>query len=96
MPDEEAIQSLRSGVYIDGYKTSPARVDVVKSFDTSSSVRISIKEGKNRQVRKMFSAVGHEVIALKRIATGNLFLGELKRGEYRDLTDEEVKYLKNL
>lgn len=96
IPDEDAIESLRSGVYIDGYKTARARVDVVKTYENSASVRISIKEGKNRQVRKMFSSVGHEVIALKRVATGNLFLGELKRGEYRDLTDDEVKYLKNL
>ncbi len=96
VPDSDAIESLKSGVYIDGYKTARARVEIVKTLDNSTSVRISIKEGKNRQVRKMFSAVGHEVIALKRIATGNLFLGELKRGEYRDLTDEEVNYLKNL
>ncbi len=96
IPDADAIESLKSGVYIDGYKTARAKVDIVKTLEGSSSVKISIKEGKNRQVRKMFSAVGHEVLALKRIATGNLFLGELKRGEFRDLTDEEVKYLKNL
>ncbi len=96
VPDSDAIDSLRSGVYIDGYKTARARVDIVKTDELTASVKISIKEGKNRQVRKMFSAVGHEVIALKRVATGNLFLGELKRGEYRDLTEEEVRYLKNL
>ncbi len=96
VPDSDAIESLRSGVYIDGYKTARARVDIVKTYESTASVKISIKEGKNRQVRKMFSAVGHEVIALKRVATGNLFLGELKRGEYRDLTEEEVRYLKNL
>lgn len=96
VPDEDAIESLKSGVFIDGYKTARARVQLIKRYDTNASVRISIKEGKNRQVRKMFSAVGHEVLALKRVATGNLFLGELKRGEYRDLTDEEIMYLKNL
>ncbi len=96
IPDADAIESLKSGVYIDGYKTARAKVDIIKTLEGSASVKISIKEGKNRQVRKMFSAVGHEVVALKRIATGNLFLGELKRGEYRDLTEEEVKYLKNL
>ncbi len=96
VPDQDAIESLKSGVYIDGYKTARAKVDIVKTLDNSTSVKISIKEGKNRQVRKMFSAVGHEVLALKRIATGTLFLGELKRGEFRDLTDEEVRYLKNL
>ncbi len=96
IPDQDAIESLKSGVYIDGYKTARAKVDIVKTLEGSTSVKISIKEGKNRQVRKMFSAVGHEVLALKRIATGNLFLGELKRGEFRDLTDEEVRYLKNL
>lgn len=96
IPDENAIKSLKTGVYIDGYKTARAKVQLIKQYDTNASVRIAIKEGKNRQVRKMFSSVGHEVLALKRVATGNLFLGELKRGEYRDLTDEEVKYLKNL
>lgn len=94
--NNDAIESLKTGVYIDGYKTSPARVEILKRYENNTSVKIVIKEGKNRQVRKMFSAVGHEVVSLKRIATGNLTLGELKRGEYRDLTEDEIIYLKRL
>lgn len=96
MPTESELDSFRKGLFIDGYKTSKAKIDIVKKEGGHSSLKITIKEGKNRQVRKMCQEIGHEVLELKRIATGQLFLGELKRGEYRHLTQDEVMYLQGL
>ena len=61
-----------------------------------STVELIIHEGKNRQIRKMCSAVNHEVITLKRTSLGELKLGHLKKGEYRNLTIEELNYISNL
>lgn len=75
--------------------TSPAKVNIIKGTQHSTIVEISIHEGKNRQVRKMFAAVGNPVQELERIAIGEIRLGHLKPGHYRKLTREEVEYLKN-
>lgn len=90
------IASLRKGVDIGGFVTSPAQVKVIKQNPRSAVVEIKIHEGKNRQVRKMFAAVGNRVQELQRIAVGDLYLGRLKEGHYRKLTREEIEYLKNL
>jgi 23S rRNA pseudouridine2605 synthase len=91
----EKVWKLRNGVDIGGFVTSKARVDVVKGLPKSTIVDISIHEGKNRQVRKMFKAVGNNVQELERIAIGNIRLGRLAEGHYRKLTKEEVEYLMN-
>ena len=78
------------------YKTAPAKVRIIKADDSASLVQIALREGKNRQVRKMFDAVGHKVIALKRVAVGELRLEKLEPGKYRHLTNKEVEYLKGL
>ena len=93
---EKRLAKLRRGVDIGGFVTSPAKVRVIKQNPRSAVVEISIHEGKNRQVRKMFAAVGNKVQALERVAIGNIRLGRLKTGHYRKLTREEVKYLKSL
>lgn len=95
-PTKEEMKKFEKGLYIDGHKTAPAKIFIAKTDGRLVSLKIIIHEGRNRQVRKMCSAINHPVIHLKRIATGKLFLGELKKGEYRYLTDEEVKYLKSL
>lgn len=95
-PTEDELKTFCDGVVIDGYKTAKSKCIIVKEEGRYSSLKITIKEGKNRQVRKMCEAIGHDVVGLKRIATGSLFLGELKRGEYRRLTKSEVEYLKGL
>ncbi len=95
-PTNEEIETFKNGIVIDGYKTAKASCLVLKDEDKYCSLKITIKEGKNRQVRKMCEAIGHRAVGLKRIATGKLFLGELKRGEYRNLTNDEINYLKNL
>ena len=87
------LHALLSGVIIDGFKTSPAKVRI-KQYNKSSNlslVEITIHEGKNHQVKKMFEAVNHEVVKLKRERIGFFDLSGLKIGEYRRLTIKEVK-----
>ena len=91
----EKAARLRKGVDIGGFVTSPAKVNIIKGTQHSTIVEISIHEGKNRQVRKMFAAVGNPVQELERTAIGEIRLGHLKPGHYRKLTREEVEYLKN-
>lgn len=95
MPEHKLAQ-LRKGVVIDGVKTNRSRVKLLEYKDGITRLRVSITEGRNRQVRKMFEAVEREVIFLKRIAVGELRLGGLARGAYRYLTDAEIAYLKSL
>ena len=90
------IGALRKGVDIGGFVTSPARVTLVKQTEKSAVATITIHEGKNRQVRKMFKAVGCPVQELTRIAIGDIQLARLKEGTYRKLTKQEIEYLKNL
>ncbi len=93
---EQEADKLRKGVYIDKKKTYPAKVFVTEIFKDKSVVEITISEGRNRQVRKMFDAVGHNVIELKRVSLGNLTLGNLKTGKIRKLNPNEVQALMNL
>ncbi len=100
-PSKQELQSFRSGLYIEDsvvgkYKTAPARIFIVNRDERSTLVKILIKEGRNRQVRKMCEAISHRVINLKRIATGNIALGDLETGKYRHLTKDEINYLKKL
>ena len=90
------LAKLRRGVDIGGFVTSPAQVRVLKQNQRSAVVEITIHEGKNRQVRKMFSAVGNNVQSLERIAIGDIRLGRLLPGHHRKLTREEIEYLKSL
>ncbi|HWQ80604.1 MAG TPA: pseudouridine synthase [Anaerovoracaceae bacterium] len=91
----ERIVKLRNGVDIGGFITSKAVVNVIKQAERYAIVEVKIYEGKNRQVRKMFSAVGNKVLDLERVAIGDLYLGHLKEGHYRKLTQKEIEYLKN-
>ncbi len=94
---EETIRRLRAGVTLDdGRLTSPAEVRLVRYEAFSSVVLVTIHEGRNRQVRRMFSAVGHEVVSLKRIGFAGIMLHDLPRGQWRRLTDVEVRRLKEL
>jgi len=95
-PEEADLIKLRAGVEIEGQITAPAKVHLVKDWGTTASLRITIREGRNRQVRKMLAAVGLTVLTLKRVATGGLFLGDLEVGKYRFLTKDEVEKLMNI
>lgn len=87
------IARLEKGVDIGGYVTSPAKVKVLKELQRHSLVELTIYEGKNRQVRKMFKTLGNTVVELERIAIGEVKLGRLALGGYRKLTKEEIKLL---
>ena len=88
---------LENGIVLDkSYLTKKANIYNVEFSDTNTLVTIGIKEGKNRQLRKMFEAIGHEVIALKRYKIGFLDIKNLKRGQYRFLSKDEIYALKKL
>jgi 23S rRNA pseudouridine2605 synthase len=90
---KERIAKLQKGVDIGGYITAPAEVTVIKQTNTNAIVDISIREGKNRQVRKMFQAVGNKVLYLQRTAIGDVRMGALKAGHYRKLKRDEIDRL---
>lgn len=94
----QALTSLRDGVILDDGITSPAkitRVDSINKGNGLTSVEITIHEGRNRQVRRMFESVGHPIVCLQRIAFGPIQLDEkMKPGEFRPLCLEEVELLK--
>ncbi len=90
---ETALNPIRSGIDIGGYVTKKCKAHIVETNKAYTKVHVTITEGKNREVRKMFEAIGKEVTLLKRIKVGDLTLKGLDRGAYRKLTAEEVAYL---
>lgn len=87
---------LEKGVDIGGFVTSPAEVHLLKHDRNSTIAEIMIHEGKNRQVRRMFKAIGHPVLELSRTGLGNLEIGRLAVGQCRKLSPAEVDYLKRI
>lgn len=97
-PDPLALEKLRKGVYIDGRRTSPADVrtgSTVKGPRPTTLLTITLHEGRNRQIRKMCSAVGLPVRDLRRVQMGPIGLGGLKPGQWRDLSPREVSSLRD-
>jgi 23S rRNA pseudouridine2605 synthase len=92
--EDKEIKSLEKGIKVEDYVTAPAKLKLVEKLADSSTVEIAIHEGRNRQVRKMFEALGRRVLKLRRVATGPLKLEGLEEGKWRFLTDKEVKALK--
>ncbi len=94
---ENDLNPLRSGIEIEGgYVTKKCKAHIVETNKAYTKVHITITEGKNREVRKMFAAIGKEIMLLKRIKIGDLSLRGLDRGAYRKLTKQEIAYLENL
>lgn len=89
----KGLNMLRNGVLIEDYKTSPAEVEMVSCEKGETVLKITIHEGRNRQVRKMLEAVGCKLISLQRISIGTVELGNLPLGRWRHLTSHEVSYL---
>ncbi len=89
----EEVRALRSGVMLDDHKTSPAKVRIIKEETFATVVLVTIHEGRNRQVRRMFETYGHKVLQLRRVQFGPLQLGDLPRGQWRHLNDEEMRKL---
>lgn len=90
--EEKDMEAWKHGVVIDGKRTAPAKVKKLGKKE----IRIAIFEGRNRQIRKMVEVLGYTVESLKRVKVGELSLGHLQPGDYRELTEDEIKYLKNL
>lgn len=87
---------LRNGVVLDGVKTRPAKVEVIGATQFGTKLEITIHEGKNRQVRRMFESVGCIVKRLKRTREAGLILGHVPLGHWRRLTESEVNMLKKM
>ena len=98
MPDEADLDRLRKGIPLDGRRTQPADVDLLNARrgNTDGVLRITIREGRNRQVRRMCEAVGHPAERLARTRIGSITDRRLKPGMWRDLTPDEIKSLKSL
>ncbi len=92
-PGKKKLDALSKGIELEGKKTWPANIEMLKSEAGSTTIQITIHEGRKRQVRKMFEAVGHPVLKLKRTAYGQLELGELGSGKYRFLTSGDIKFI---
>ena len=93
-PGSQVIEQLRSGVRLEGGVTLPAKVEVVEKRKDTTLVALTIREGRNRQVRRMGDAVGHPVLQLERVAIGRLDAGDLAPGKFRPLTAAEVAELR--
>lgn len=93
---DESLGDLSCGIELEDGMTLEANVRLLARDEKKSVVEIGIREGRNRQVRRMFSAVGNEVIELERISIGELTLDGIARGQWRDLSEEELEYLRNM
>ena len=90
---KEEIEELKKGILLEDGKTLPAKVSGIKYDKNKTSMYISIREGRNRQIRRMIEKFGYKVLMLSREKIGELSLGDLKEGKYRELTREEIEYL---
>ena len=93
---EDLVNVLRLGVVIDGVKTKKCNIRIIETNKDYTKLHVTISEGRNRQIRKMFESVGKNIDFLKRIKVGDLTLRGLNRGEVRKLSAEEINYLHNL
>lgn len=94
-PDYSKVTKLERGIFLEGKKTAPARASLLKGSPRKSSLKIEIYEGRKREVRRMFEAIGHRVVKLERVKFGGLTLGKLKMGHWRFLRQKEIEVLKN-
>ena len=90
------LNKLKRGIMLDDKITLPAKAKIILADEKHTVLHFAIKEGRNRQVRRMFESVGHNVINLKRIMLGELNLDGLEVGEYRSLAKKEINYLYSL
>jgi 23S rRNA pseudouridine2605 synthase len=93
-PDAHVLDRLARGVVVEGRRTAPARVRLTAGRESQAIVEIAIHEGRHRQVRHMFDAVGHPVVRLRRIRIGPIADEKLRPGEFRELTPPELARLK--
>jgi len=91
--DEKDVSMLRDGVIIEGRRTSGAKVEITEKKTNSATLYMTIHEGRNRQIKKMFESIGCIVTYLKRVSIGNLGLGDLKAGKWRYLNENDFMLL---
>lgn len=91
--NDEILFNLRNGIEIDGRKTAPCEVTVLTEEENRVVLEFILHEGRNRQIRKMCESQGLEVARLKRISIGPIKLGMLKQGDYKELSEQDVKKL---
>ena len=92
--ERDILKKLNAPMEIDGYQLLPVKTELISIKNDYSVLRMTLFEGRNRQIRKMCEAVGLDVLRLCRIAVGNIMLGELAPGKWRHLTSSQVEYLK--
>jgi len=90
------LYKLQTGIDLDGFETAPCKINEIRIFNNCSYLEIEMHEGKNRQIRRMFQALDYEVEELERVEFAGLRVNDLNPGEWRELTAQEVKRLKNL
>ncbi len=92
--NERNINIWRTGIKLHGFKTNPCHVEVVEQKENFSSLKIILKEGKNRQIRKIINSFGYKVLDLQRIKFGNISLGNLKEGNWRLIKKDQAEVFK--
>lgn len=95
-PGPRQVDQLRRGTIIDGVRTAPAEITELESADTNGWFNVTLHQGRNQQIRKMFDSIGHSVMKLRRVQIGPLTDKDLKPGHFRLLKDAEVKRFKDL
>jgi pseudouridine synthase len=95
-PDDETLRRWQRGVFMDGRQTAPAEVSVLRREQDHTWLRVVLREGRKRQIRRVAAMLGHPVRRLIRVRIGPVRMGALKPGEWRHLTEREIKYLKKL
>ncbi len=95
-PTREEVRKLSQGVYLEDGLTAPSRITFLKETDQNSWLEMTLHEGRNRQVKRMWEKMGYSVLKLTRTRLGGLSLGKLKPGEYRPLRPAEVEKLKRM
>ena len=96
VPNKIELERLRNGIRLDGRMTAKAIVKMVKNFGEDSILEVTITEGRNRQIKRMFETINHPVKKLKRVSLGKIELRGLEIGNWRYLDEEEIQYLDSL
>lgn len=94
IPSEEILQKLSNGIALEGKKTLPAKFELIRAGEKNGWIEVHLVEGRNRQIRKMLATEKIEVMRLIRVKFGKIELGDLKKGEWREFTEEELKTLR--
>lgn len=90
VPSEETLVKLSKGIMLEGKKTLPAKFELIRVGEKNGWLEVHLKEGRNRQIRKMLESEKIEVLRLIRVQVGDIQLGDLAKGEWREFTEEEL------